>query len=221
MMNAFCKTWTLLLPMILSNFTLADELYSIGFGVSDSSWGVVSKSVLDLHGVPKSAIERMKKILGDGGSIRGIGFTPSGGWGVTYVPMGADTIHWSASQVPEGAVDYMNKRTQEGAEILDMAFGPNNSWFVLTRKDGALRWQYKGVPDDLANYLETLSGGDRMLNGVGMTSQSGWAVISKSKSGVFSTRYKGIPQAAANKVQAIIDMKNEAPPRPEAQFKFD
>ena len=208
-MNRFSKLMTVLLLVFLSDHTFADELRSIGFGASNSSWGVVSKSILDFHGVPKAAIEKMKKVIEDGGAIRGIGFTPDGGWGVTYATKYENKIYWIARNVPQEAIDYMNKRSQDNAQVLDMAFGPNNSWFVLTQKNDALEWRYKGVPDELANYLATFSGGDGILKGVGLTSHSGWTVISKTKSGEYFAKYKGIPQEAADKLGDILNANDE------------
>ncbi|MAX36484.1 hypothetical protein [Gimesia sp.] len=150
-MNATGKLMTVVLLVSLSHQGFADELYSIGLGKPASSWGVVSKSIFDVHGIPKPAIEKVKKIIEAGGAIRGFGFTPDGGWGLTYYEQDRVRLYWTASQVPQSAIDYMKKSSQNGASILDMAFGTNNSWFVLTRKNDTNIWRYKGIPVDLAS----------------------------------------------------------------------
>ena len=179
----------------------ADELRSIGFGANSASWAVITKSKYTYRRVSTSAANRVEKIVSDGGRLRGIGFTPNGGWAICYNKRNRN--YWTARGIPDDALSYLEKRSSENAEILDFAFGPKNSWIILSRKGRRYTLRYSGIPDDLVKYLNALSTRSAVPQGIGLTLKGGRVVVYKAKKRGYSYRYRNIPEQAVKYLQNL------------------
>jgi hypothetical protein len=151
-------------------------------------WTIVGNAFFWAGGIPLTAFQRLEALANQGEEIRGIAFTPAGGWVLWYGFNG-----WWAVDVPAGLIDALRDVNTRQEQIRNVAFTASGGW--------ALNYGFNGfrastIPGSAASRLEEFNRNRTEMKGISFGPGNAWVIWGTA--GVFWA--SGVSQALFDKL---------------------